>query len=114
MRDKETFYLSRYSLFSFEMEQISRYVTLAEDKFESNWSSYESQLEKYLTKNKDYKDWVQKKDDCGHLYWINIKTLKSCAEHPGVKVFQLNKKILKAKAEEELMEKFKPIIERKT
>ena len=30
----------------------------AEEKFENNWSTYESSLEKYLTKNKDFKDWV--------------------------------------------------------
>lgn len=54
-----------------------KYITKAEEKFEDNWTSYESQLEKYLTQNKQYKDWVQKKDDVGNVHWINLKTLKS-------------------------------------
>jgi hypothetical protein len=70
-------------------------------------------LEKYLTKNKEYKEWGQKKDDCGNIYWVNLKTLKEQKEHPGHKVFAVNKKILKAKAEEELHENFKSIYERR-
>ena len=34
-------------------------------------------------------------------------------EHPGKQIYQANKKILKAKAEEELKENFKPIYERR-
>jgi hypothetical protein len=66
-----------------------------------------------LTKNKDYKDWSQKKDEYGNMSWINLKTLKEQVEHPGHRVFSVNKKILKAKAEEELHENFKSIYERR-
>ena len=90
-----------------------KYLSKAEEKFENNWTQYEKQLEQYLTKNKDYKDWVSKKDDLGNIYWINLKTLKEQKEHPGHKVFSVNKKILKAKAEEELHENFKGIYERR-
>lgn len=88
-------------------------MTKAETKFEQNWVDYENSLEKYLTQNKQYKDWVHKKDECGNIYWINIKTLKEQKEHPGRSIFYANKKILKAKADQELKESFKPIFERR-
>ena len=90
-----------------------KYVQKAEEKFEGNWVQYEGQLEKYLVEQKQYKDWVQKKDDVGSLVWINLKSLKQQMEHPGMQIYQANKKILKAKAEEELKENFKPIYERR-
>jgi len=39
--------------------------------------------------------------------------LKEQKEHPGRTIFFANKKILKAKADEELKENFKPIYERR-
>lgn len=54
-----------------------------------------------------------KKDDCGNTYWINLKTLKEQKEHPGTKIFETNKKLLKAKAEEELRESLKAMYERR-
>jgi hypothetical protein len=39
--------------------------------------------------------------------------LKEQKEHPGRTIFYANKKILKAKADEELRENFKPIFERR-
>ena len=42
-----------------------------------------------------------------------MKTLKETSEHPGQKIYQINKKILKTKAEEELRESFKAIFERR-
>ncbi|CDW78606.1 UNKNOWN [Stylonychia lemnae] len=113
IRDKETYYVQRYALAKVEIDSIMKYIQKAEDKFESNWLDYESQLEKYLTQNKQYKDWAQKKDDCGNVYWINLKTLKEQKEHPGKTIFFANKKILKAKADEELKENFRPIYERR-
>lgn len=42
-----------------------------------------------------------------------MKTLKEQKEHPGAKIFQTNKKVLKAKAEDELHESFKAMYERR-
>ena len=73
-----------------------KYILGAEHKFEENWVTYEQSLEKYLTQSgKQYKDWVQKKDEVGNIVWINLKTLKEQFEHPGKTIFQANKKILK-------------------
>ena len=91
-----------------------KYILGAEHKFEENWVTYEQSLEKYLTQSgKQYKDWVQKKDEVGNIVWINLKTLKEQFEHPGKTIFQANKKILKQKADEELRENFRPIYERR-
>ena len=86
----------------------------AEAKFEANWASYEGQLEKYLTgTNKQFRDWMECKDQHGNVYWTHNKTLEETYEHPGVRVFQLNKKLLKHKAEEELLGSFKGVFARK-
>ena len=86
----------------------------AEQKFEANWQSYESQLEKYLTaQNKQYRDWMECKDKSGQTYWTHKNTLEESYEHPGVRVFQLNKRLLKHKAEEELVGSFKGVFARK-
>jgi len=90
-----------------------RYIVTAEQKFEDNWENYEQQLEKYLTKSKEFTDWIQKKDEAGGTYWLNLKTLKEQKEHPGQRVFQVNKKVLKAKAEEEMRGGLRPIYERR-
>ena len=111
-REKETFFVSRYAVAKVEMEQLVRYMKKSEVQFEQNWTQYESQLEKYL-QAKQYKDWVPQKDDMGNITWINLKTLKTQLEHPGKSVFQTNKKILKAKAEDELRDSFRPIVERR-
>eukprot|EP00347_Sterkiella_histriomuscorum_P021277 403334569 len=113
IRDKETYYVQRYALAKIEIDSIMKYIQKAESKFELNWVDYENQLEKYLTQNKQYKDWAQKKDDCGNVYWINMKTMKEQKEHPGRSIFFANKKTLKAKADEELRDNFKPIFERR-
>lgn len=112
-REKETYLVQRYALAKVEIDSIMKYIQKAEEKFEVNWIQYESTLEKYLVEQKQYKEWVQKKDDVGNLVWINMKTLKQQMEHPGKQIYQTNKKILKAKAEEELRENFKPIYERR-
>ena len=86
----------------------------AEQKFEQNWTSYESQLEKYLTSsNKQFKDWMECKDQSGNVYWTHKSSLEQSYEHPGVRIFQLNKKLLKHKAEEELLASFKGVFARK-
>ena len=86
----------------------------AEAKFEANWASYEGQLEKYLTaSNKQYRDWMECKDQQGNVYWTHKSTLEETYEHPGVRVYQLNKKLLKHKAEEELLGSFKGVFARK-
>ena len=56
---------------------------------------------------------MQKKDEFGNVIWVNLKTLKEQMDHPGKSIFQQNKKILKAKAEEEMRDNFKPIFERR-
>lgn len=48
------------------------------------------------------KDWIQQTNSLGVKYWINIKTLKDQREHPSVKVFRTNKKLLKDKADQEM------------
>jgi len=48
------------------------------------------------------KDWIQQTNSLGVKYWINIKTLKDQKEHPSVKVFRTNKKLLKDKADQEM------------
>lgn len=53
------------------------------------------------------------KDQHGNVYWTHNKTLEETYEHPGVRVFQLNKKLLKHKAEEELLGSFKGVFARK-
>ena len=65
-----------------------KYIQKAEEKFETNWVTYEQQLEKYLTQSgKQYKDWIQKKDELGNLMWVNLKTLKEQFDHPGKAIF---------------------------
>lgn len=39
--------------------------------------------------------------------------MKEQYEHPGKSIYQSNKKLLRAKAEQELRENFKPIFDRK-
>ena len=72
-----------------------------EKKFDINWKQYEGELEKFLiTKQQgELKDWIQRKDENGKEYWTNTVTLKSQVEHPGHKIFQTNKKLLKNKAQ---------------
>ena len=53
------------------------------------------------------------KDSSGNVYWTHKSTLEESYEHPGVKVFQLNKKLLKHKAEEELIGSFKGVFARR-
>ena len=53
------------------------------------------------------------KDQAGQTYWTHKNTLEESYEHPGVKVFQLNKRLLKHKAEEELLGSFKGVFARK-
>jgi hypothetical protein len=88
-REKETYFVSRYALAKVEVDQIMKYVQKAEEKFEVNWVQYEQSLEKYLTQSgKQYKDWVQKKDEeTGTVMWINLKTLKEQIDHPGKSIF---------------------------
>lgn len=113
-RDKETYFVQRVTLGRIETDAINKYVTQAEAKFEANWTSYEQQLEKYLTAStKTYKDWIQKKDETGFVLWQNLNTLEQQREHPGVKVFKVNKKVLKAKAQQELATQFANITDRK-
>jgi len=56
---------------------------------------------------------MQVKDDSGQTYWLNKNTLQKQVEHPGVKIFAINKKVLKHKAEEELQIQFSGIHDRK-
>lgn len=88
-RDKETYWLQKYSLGRVETDQINKFINMTEKKFEKNWKLYEGQLEKHLTQKKqgDFKDWIQRKDELGMTYWTNTTTLKSQIEHPGQKIF---------------------------
>lgn len=87
-REKETYFLQRYALAKVEVDQIMKYVQRAEAKFEQNWVAYEQSLEKYLVQGaKQYKDWVQRKDELGNLVWLNLKTLREQFEHPGRAIF---------------------------
>lgn len=103
-REKETYWLQRHSLGHVENDHITRYVRKQESQFDKNWGEYEGKLEKFLTNKKqgDLKDWIERKDDTGRTYWTNTVTLKSQAEHPGVKMFNVNKKVLRNKARQEL------------
>jgi len=86
----------------------------AEKKFQANWNTYEASLEKYLTSsNKQYRDWMECKDSSGNVYWTHKNTLEETYEHPGVRVFHLNKKLLKHKAEEDLIASFKGVFVRR-
>ena len=113
-REKESFYISRYSLLSSDVQMLGKYIERSQVKFEQNWANYEQTLEKYLVSNpKEYKDWVEKKDDSGKSYWVNLKTLKEQKQHPAQTLYQINKKVLKKKAEEELEKNLEPIEEKK-
>ena len=113
-REKETYFLQRYAFAKVEVDQIMKYIQKTEEKFELNWVQYEKSLEQYLTSNgKQYKDWIQKKDDMGNHLWFNMKTLKEQFEHPGKSIFIQNNRLLKKKAEDELRDNFKPIYERR-
>ena len=106
--------MSRFQYAKIELDSIVRYIQKAEVKFEENWVNYERQLEKYLTKTKEFREWVQKKDDTtGAVLWFNIQTLVEQKEHPGASMFAVNKKLLKVKAEEELRESVNTIYERR-
>ena len=107
--------MQRYSLGKVETDHIQKYVKKTEKTFEKNWKDYETQLEKYLL-NKDqgdFKDWVKRKDELGGEYWTNMVTMKSQKEHPGHKIFTVNKRILKNKAREELDKQMEDVEERK-
>ena len=98
-RDKETYFIQRSAISRVEHESISKFIERTESRFEANWATYEQQLQKYLTSStKQYKDWMQCKDEEGKVFWTNRNTLQEQYEHPGVKVFQLNKKLLRTKA----------------
>lgn len=114
-REKETYWVQRYAIGRIETDNILKYIKVTTKKFEINWKQYENELEKYLTTKSQgqFKDWVLRKDDTGGEYWTNTTTLKSQKEHPGFKIFQTNKKILKAKAYEELDKNLNEINERK-
>ena len=115
-RDKETFFVQRATLGRIETEAIQKYVQTAAVKFEANWAMYEASLEKHLTqstKATQFKDWVQSKDEFGTVMWTNTQTCEKSMQHPGIKVFQTNKKILRAKAEDELMNSFGAVFDRK-
>lgn len=64
VRDKETFFVQRATLAKIETEAIQRYIKKTAGNFESKWSAYEAQLEKYLTQQgpagaeRQFKDWV--------------------------------------------------------
>ena len=106
--------MSRFPYAKIELDSIVRYIQKAEVKFEENWVNYERQLEKSLTKTKEFREWVQKKDDTtGAVLWFNIQTLVEQKEHPGASMFAVNKKLLKVKAEEELRESVNTIYERR-
>ena len=47
-RDKETYWIQRYSMGKVETDSIQRYVKISERKFEKNWKLYEGSLEKFL------------------------------------------------------------------
>lgn len=115
-RDKETFFVQRATLGNVETEAIQRYIKKAAGKFETSWSAYENQLEKYLTSSNEtrqFKDWMQRKDPLTNgLYWQNMQTLQTSFEHPGKKIFETNKKILRQKAEDELTDNLGSILER--
>lgn len=114
-RDKETYWMQRYSLGKVETDHIQRFVKKTEKKFEANWQEYEKKLENYLLSKQagDFKDWIQRKDEAGNLFWTNTTTLKSQKEHPGQKIFQVNKRMLKNKAREELDKNMEDVEERK-
>ena len=88
-RDKETYWIQRYSLGRIETEQIIKYCRHMEKKFEVNWQAYEEQLEKFLTQKSqgDFRDWVQRTNETGDVVWTNTQTMKSQTEHPGHKIF---------------------------
>ena len=77
-------------------------MRLSEKQFEKNWKDYEKQLEHFLLDKADFKDWIQRKDDGGNIFWTNNTTLKNQIEHPGRKIFDINRKILKQKAKGDL------------
>lgn len=105
-RDKETYFVQRCSIGRIETDAINRYIRQTEKKFEENWSQYETQLEKHLTQSgKEFKDWIQCKES-GEVFWLNRNSGERSTQHPGIKIFNINKKLLKSKAEEELRMNF--------
>lgn len=119
VRDKETFFVQRATLAKIETEAIQRYIKKTASSFENKWSAYESQLEKYLTlqgnsgEARQFKDWVQRKDPTSEqIYWQNSTTMETSFKHPGIKIFEMNKKILRQKAEEELTGSLGSILDR--
>ena len=113
VRHLESNMLRRSSYAVVEGDQLGLYIYEEERKFATEWKDYEGQLEKYLMKVKEYKDWVFQKDDSGGGQWFNMKTLKQQKEHPGVKAFSTNKRVLREKAEEERMNQLKHIYSRR-
>ena len=78
-RDKETYWIQKYSFGNVESDDIWKYMKVIVKKFEENWKKYEDYLEKYLTSKThgDFKDWIERKDEMGKTYWTNTTTLKS-------------------------------------
>jgi hypothetical protein len=114
-RDKETYHIQRFALGRVETDQITKFIKVTEKKFDKNWKEYEDSLYKYLTSKTqgEFKDWIQRKDDIGNVFWTNTTTLKTQVEHPGQKIFNANKKILQKKAQEELDNNLADITERR-
>jgi hypothetical protein len=52
-------------------------LRLSEKQFEKNWKDYEKQLEHFLLEKSDFKDWIQRKDEGGNIFWTNNITLKN-------------------------------------
>jgi hypothetical protein len=113
-RDKETYFVQRNAIGRIESETISKYIVQTEAKFEQNWATYEGQLQKYLTQTKkQFPNWLECHRADGSSYWMNTKTNQESHEHPGVRIFQVNKRLLKQKAEQELLSSFTGVFARK-
>ena len=51
-----------------ELSGIDVYLKKDGEDFEKYWADYEKQLNKYLRKEKKWKDWVCKKTEFGELW----------------------------------------------
>ena len=114
------------------------YMLKAMQEFEEGWTIYEKRLQKYLLNYEKFTDWQQVKLNSDYnsgskssnsgtsggltpseyaafagnaFYWFNSKTGEKTLEHPGKKLFKMNRKAMRKRAEEKFRLEFVERIE---
>lgn len=97
-----------------EQKAAEIYIQNSIEEFEQEWNEYESKLISYISKKMKLKDWVPQKTSTGIVSWLNLKTLREQMEHPALRLVDVNKRILRIKAEGKLAEKLKVHYDRRS